>query len=120
MLLAALFAAADVRLTAGRAALQAFQHAVSFWRLLVLRGSAAHEVQVLHVFLPLQHTVSAAATAAVAGVGYRKTLMPVLEKLQEQGKAEEALGVPLDIADTGFVLSNKEHFVLLDDWCNRR
>lgn len=51
------------------------------------------------------------------GVGPRRGLMPFLMTLVGNHTDESTLGAPLDIADTGFIASNKENFVWLDEQC---
>ena len=51
------------------------------------------------------------------GVGPRKGLMPLLEKLHKDGKDVETLGMALDIGDTGFVGTKPENFVHLHEQC---
>ncbi|GAX76445.1 hypothetical protein CEUSTIGMA_g3890.t1 [Chlamydomonas eustigma] len=54
------------------------------------------------------------------GVGYRKTLLPVLIGHQQNGTDSENLGLKTDVVDTGFVTSNQKDFVWLDRQCTYR
>jgi protein glucosyltransferase len=51
------------------------------------------------------------------GVGPRRGLMPLLEKMHEDGDDIEILGMPLDVKDTGFVTEHMEQFVPLHEQC---
>lgn len=54
------------------------------------------------------------------GVGPRQGLMPFLSELSANGSDVALLGAPLDIADSGFIVSKKENFVWLDDQCTHK
>lgn len=51
------------------------------------------------------------------GVGPRRGLMPLLEKLHKEKKDIDVLGTNLDIKDTGFATANMERFVPLHEQC---
>lgn len=51
------------------------------------------------------------------GVGPRQGLMPMLEKMHEEGKDAKLLGAELDIGDTGFLTRSQEAFVSLEEQC---
>jgi len=51
------------------------------------------------------------------GVGPRRKLMPLLEKLHKDGKDVELFGAPIDVGNTEFEAKNDENFVRLEDQC---
>jgi len=51
------------------------------------------------------------------GVGPRRGLMPLLQLIHEEGRDVEVLGTEIDVADTGFAVQNRDHFVWLDGQC---
>ncbi|KAG2500359.1 hypothetical protein HYH03_001933 [Edaphochlamys debaryana] len=70
--------------------------------------------------LPWRHRKSDLFLRGDDGVGYRKTLMPIMREIQMNRSDIALFGVHANAHSTGYYTSSDTHFAWLDNWCHHR